>query len=1156
MANITTFTVSGSFNFSEFVTEVSSVTSSSGAGLSSSNYAELDEGDTVTYTWNGSSGSVTITGVNSSLFTMSPSNGVLSNGTDVTLTAVNGASAGQDTVSFTANFTTYNQYIEHLGSVVLSGTLTPSTLATTESQGGVTVTSNINTGGFYYWDLERNAGEPTGANSFGFNAPTSGSFSAAANNNVNISTGSPNQSAGSTSNIGYQGVGFTIDTFTGANRTGTLIATSNWTIYEDITGTSVSPSSQTLADTTTTFSVNVTTNWRGSDSVALRIRNVTTNTVVDTFSTTNGSTTLSRTGIAAPAATGVANTYRVEANNGNSYLTNGPTFTVTRNAPPDRTPEGFTALGGDKTNATPNTVFYATFSGSVVAPGLPENAPGLSLGSTIDNGTSISVSNGEWSINKTTWNTSASTVNAGQVVYFRGTSASSGSVTHSLTIGTVTRSFSTNTSSGSITVSAEYDTETSSWSVNLSSGTGDGSSPAQARQLTSGTTVTFNNVGFGVGADIDFASFDEWTNNTAQNNVTPGSNFTKTWASGVLGNTLEAITLTADVAGSPQTIVYFRQPPVAPDTDVSPSNTTMAYNAGSVNVSVSSVTSGEVYEVHENNNATSLGSATASGTSVTIPTTIGNAQANTTGNLAIGATKTYEIYSRRPEAIGGDGLADPTNDTFTIERLVEPLTNVTDITFSPASTASSTTSVTVNATGGSGGTVQVRQGTSGAWSNAPAAFSLTRGTQYTFQARRLGAQSANSTTPIQENYTPPYLLPDLGVAGTSPTIAFVATSATTTVSGMARSTDTVAVRLNNGSTNIATRDGNGDITFSSNLPSGGNTTTYELFTRRAVSTGGDGSTFYATNDTFTVTRTAQDTNPNAFSFTDVTDVARNTVQTSNSITVGGTTGTVSVSVTGGTYSKNGGAYTSSAGTAVNGDTFTVRHTSSSSLATAVNTTLTIGSGSNDSDTFTSTTVAAEAPTASSVTFNNPSSPNVTATVNLSDVGAGGTLQYACELNDTTPDNWQASNTFTISRGSSGTVYARARRSTTTVSNTVNAARPGFLLPDLGVAGTSSTIAFVATSATTTVSGMARSTDTVAVRVNNGSTNLGSRDGNGDITFTSSLPSGGTQATYELFTRRATSSGGDGSTFYATNDTFTVTRTAQDTSPDGLNFTDV
>lgn len=100
---------------------------------------------------------------------------------------------------------------------------------------------------------------------------------------------------------------------------------------------------------------------------------------------------------------------------------------------------------------------------------------------------------------------------------------------------------------------------------------------------------------------------------------------------------------------------------------------------------------------------------------------------------------------------------------------------------------------------------------------------------------------------------------------------------------------------------------------------------------------------------------ASDTTPDAFAFTDVTNAALSTVETSNTITVAGLGSGVSVavSISGGTYSKNGGGYTSSAGTAQNGDTFAVQHTSSASNSTATNTTLTIG---GVSDTYTSTTL--------------------------------------------------------------------------------------------------------------------------------------------------------------------------------------------------------
>lgn len=110
------------------------------------------------------------------------------------------------------------------------------------------------------------------------------------------------------------------------------------------------------------------------------------------------------------------------------------------------------------------------------------------------------------------------------------------------------------------------------------------------------------------------------------------------------------------------------------------------------------------------------------------------------------------------------------------------------------------------------------------------------------------------------------------------------------------------------------------------------------------------------NTTFTVTVTnvVEDTTPTAFSFTDVTDAATSTVYESNTITVAGMDGPADVTITGGEYSKNGGAWASSATTAVVGDTFKVRGTSSSSASTAVNVALTIG---GVSDTYTITTAA-------------------------------------------------------------------------------------------------------------------------------------------------------------------------------------------------------
>jgi hypothetical protein len=97
---------------------------------------------------------------------------------------------------------------------------------------------------------------------------------------------------------------------------------------------------------------------------------------------------------------------------------------------------------------------------------------------------------------------------------------------------------------------------------------------------------------------------------------------------------------------------------------------------------------------------------------------------------------------------------------------------------------------------------------------------------------------------------------------------------------------------------------------------------------------------------------AGDTTPDAFSFTDQTSVDVSAEITSAAIQVTGIDAAATITVTGGTYSVNGGAFTADAGTVIVGDEVRARHTSSASYVTATNTTVTIG---GVSDIFTSTT---------------------------------------------------------------------------------------------------------------------------------------------------------------------------------------------------------
>jgi hypothetical protein len=103
----------------------------------------------------------------------------------------------------------------------------------------------------------------------------------------------------------------------------------------------------------------------------------------------------------------------------------------------------------------------------------------------------------------------------------------------------------------------------------------------------------------------------------------------------------------------------------------------------------------------------------------------------------------------------------------------------------------------------------------------------------------------------------------------------------------------------------------------------------------AGSGGGDIGAFF-------IPAVGADTTPDAFSFTDQTDVALSTLTTSNTLTITGIDAATAISVTGGEMSINSGAFGSASTTVVASDTVQLRVTSSASNSTAVAVTLDIG----------------------------------------------------------------------------------------------------------------------------------------------------------------------------------------------------------------------
>jgi hypothetical protein len=164
-----------------------------------------------------------------------------------------------------------------------------------------------------------------------------------------------------------------------------------------------------------------------------------------------------------------------------------------------------------------------------------------------------------------------------------------------------------------------------------------------------------------------------------------------------------------------------------------------------------------------------------------------------------------------------------------------------------------------------------------------------------------------------------------------------------------------------------------------------------------------------------------DTSPSAFTFTDITNAALSTVETSNPITIAGlgASDTASASVSGAASSqlrKNGGAWTSGSVSVVNGDVIEVRHTSANSGGTATNTTLTVGS---TTDTFTSTTISGSVGAftiaqASGYVAGSQILSLAFSALDLSTIQAGG--QFIIEYANTLTPTLNGDNTYAVGGG--------------------------------------------------------------------------------------------------------------------------------------------
>ena len=189
---------------------------------------------------------------------------------------------------------------------------------------------------------------------------------------------------------------------------------------------------------------------------------------------------------------------------------------------------------------------------------------------------------------------------------------------------------------------------------------------------------------------------------------------------------------------------------------------------------------------------------------------------------------------------------------------------------------------------------------------------------------------------------------------------------------------------------VSTYNGGGsstsDFTISyseGELPSTGNTYTYFSQARIPTANGGSG-TWQNTGDSFTITRSNLDTQPNSFNLGGPVTVATGVSANSNTITISGmdTGASASYSVTNTSYSrvfKNGSTSSTTSGTVVNNDTLQVQVDASTTSGVTRSTTLSVGSPAvTDSFSVTSTTSGGGGPSS----------------------GGGGTGSWGIRVNDT------------------------------------------------------------------------------------------------------------------------------------------------------------
>lgn len=226
---------------------------------------------------------------------------------------------------------------------------------------------------------------------------------------------------------------------------------------------------------------------------------------------------------------------------------------------------------------------------------------------------------------------------------------------------------------------------------------------------------------------------------------------------------------------------------------------------------------------------------------------------------------------------------------------------------------------------------------------------LTPGQTLTIRNTSDGSPSGSVSTTVTVGGVPyTWSIANSGAVSDTTPDAFVFTDVTDAALSAVQTSNTITVAGIDAASPISIAGGTYSINGGTYTASAGTVTNGQTVAVRLTSSGSFSTAVSATltiggvSDTYTATTLIEDTVPTAFDFTDVTDATVSTEYTSDPITVAGINSSAPISVTGGTYSLDGGSFVSTPGTVTNGQQVRARLSSSGSPETGVTCTVTIG----------------------------------------------------------------------------------------------------------------------------------------------------------------------------------------------------------------------